>query len=210
MDTRKKQELILTILDTQDVFFRDKACTYLAKIGEKTWYGLSNSQISALVTCYEQAKRTSNSVREAIQEFLKKQAKKEDKPGREARWQVLHSDREPDKGLVAFLFPDSEIIRNELQTYLDNLSRLLERDTGRSSIYAMTIAEAAAEVLRKPEEYENDRKKWQNNKLLPLVTEKLFYTLVMLHRLYQATKNENKTDAFTIKKEWLPCSPLTN
>lgn len=210
METRKKKELILKILAVQDSFYLDRACKFLHRVGEKTWYELPNSQISALVTCYEQAKRTGKNTQEAIQGFLKNQAEKEDKPGREARWQVLYSATEPDKRLVAFLSPDSETIRSELQTYLDNLSRLLERGKGRNSIYAVTIAEAAADVLRKPEASENEQEQWQNEKLLPLVTEKLFYTLVTLHRLYQATKNKNKTDAITIKKEWLPCSPSTN
>lgn len=210
MNDATNKKLFKEIASALNDFYMTEACDFIKGLQkQEAWYRLPASQIKRLQDIFAQAdedsarkKTNRNEAREKkLNEFLlgqnerrRGQAKKELRKGAEPFWQIL---LESPKNLLAFLFHQDEKFFAELQRQAQTLVSLREQQYPDSLDIQTYLAPAADQ---KSELYH-----WQRHELLPLITEKLFYTLLTLHRLRNAECYQDKE-----RKDWLPCKPLTN
>jgi len=205
MNEETNKELFKEIVSALNDFYMTQACDFIKGLQkQEAWYRLPASQIKRLQDIFAQAdeesawkKTNRNETRkQKLDEFLHGpnerrhgQAEKEQRKGTEPLWQIL---LESPKNLLTFLFPHDEKFFADLREQVEQLTSFRGQQYPDSHDIEGYLTLAADQKLALYH--------WQRHELLPLITEKLFYTLVTLHRLRHAECYQDKE-----RKEWLPC-----
>lgn len=201
MIDKNESKLITALLDELADFFLQQACVFLQ---ENPAFGkLPKSQISGLRQAFEREAAGSSEQQERLNVFIKKQCEKEERRRTQKFWRALLYDGSAESNrLSQFLFNPTEVFMDALQKQAHSTLAVLAGDKSPTKQLENLLTRYLSRYGKKEIDKNNALREindWQNATLKPMITKKLFYTLLSLHRLQQ----------FQEKRE-VPCTPSTH
>ncbi|MFQ5638879.1 MAG: hypothetical protein ACE5IR_12900 [bacterium] len=176
-------------------FYRAATCDFLNSLDPpQALLNLSTNQISSLKKVFEQPLQSQAKRYESMHAFISGQRQKEERHGGEKRWRSLFaaadSELESDQ-FSEFVFKQAQDFNEKLKQAVSKLAEMRSRTNSHAGVLTQSLI---YEYLDQAAKEGSKIHKWQREVLQPLVSEKLFYTFIDLHRLQQPDEYRDRKE----------------